>query len=236
MRLVPMSDDRHRSGTPDRRVISSTTVVGRTAVFIDETMRLLGSPLLWPYSSLKAVTELLLNSFDTVYRGDNVRYGDGKPVVMVPGHLGSDVTLEPLSMWLHAIGYRPAKSNVLINVDDRLLDVALAVAVRDAAIRVGRKAVIVAFDTGLRAALRVAETELAFVSDVVGLGPVEPLPAIPAGMHLHLIRSASKPPPSSDGNVHHVRGSRALLSVNPDALRTLSTILRDIPIVLLDQA
>ncbi len=34
--------------------------------------------------------------------------------------------------------------------------------------------------------------------------------------------------------MHHVRGSRALLSVNPDALRILAAILRDIPIALLD--
>lgn len=236
MRDMPMSADGDLQKDTGRRSASTSSVLQHAAGFIDDTLRSLGSPLFWPYSSLKGAAELFLNSFDSVYRGGNVRYGDGKPVVLVPGHLGSDVTLEPLSLWLHAIGYRPAKSNVLININDQLLDEPLANAVQQAALRIGRKAVIIAFDTGVRAALRVAESESDLVSDVIGLGLLDRGPKVPAGIHLHVIRSASKTSSASDGNVYHVRGSRALLSINPDALRIVSSVLRDIPIALLDQA
>jgi hypothetical protein len=230
MQHIPLpSEDNERPGRPR----SESSVLQHAAAFIDETVRSLGSPLFWPYSSLQAAAELLLHAFDPVYRGVNVRYGDGKPVVLVPGHLGGDATLEPLSMWLHAIGYRPTRSNILININDRLLDQPLALAARGAARRIGRKAVVIAFDTGIRSALRVAEAESDHVSDVIGLGPVDCASSMPSGLRLHII-GPSKAAASPNHTIYHVRGSRALLSVNPDALRILAAVLRDIPITLLN--
>jgi hypothetical protein len=128
-----MPDDPNRRRKRMPRHTSGSTILGPAAGFIDETLRTFGLPLFWPYDTFDAAVEVILNSSDTVYRGRNVRYGDGKPVVLMPGHLGGDVTLAPLSMWLHAIGYRPAKSNILININDRSLDQPLAVALRGAA-------------------------------------------------------------------------------------------------------
>ena len=105
MRRAAMPDDPDRPRKPISRLTSVSTILGPAAGFIDETLRTFGLPLFWPYDSLEAAVEVVLNSSDAVYRGQNVRYGDGKPVVLVPGHLGGDVTLAPLSMWLHAIGY-----------------------------------------------------------------------------------------------------------------------------------
>jgi hypothetical protein len=229
-----MPDDPDIIAPPPRGPRSGSRLFGYTARFIEDTLRSFGPPLLWPYASLEATAELFLNASDTVYRGGDVRFGDGKPVVLVPGHLGGDVTLEPLSLWLHAIGYRPMKANVLINLDDRMLDPPLAAALRAAAQRIGRKAVMVAFDTGLRAALRVAAAERDFVSDVIAFGHPDQVPATPGGVTLHIIESAARARLSPDKNVHHVRGSRALLSVNPAALRILAATLRAIPITLLD--
>jgi hypothetical protein len=199
-------------------------------------MRTFGLPLFWPYDSFEAAVEVILNSSDAVYRGRNVRYGDGKPVVLVPGHLGGDVTLAPLSMWLHAIGYRPAKSNILININDQSLDEPLAVASRGAALRIGRKAIMIAFDTGLRSALRVAEVERDYVSDVIAVGPPDPMPVVPTGVRLHIIESARRASVARDQGVNFVHGSRALLYVNPAAWRALAGILREIPIALLDRS
>jgi hypothetical protein len=201
---------------------------------INQMLRTFGFPLFWSYSALEAAAELIHHSFDPVYRGGNIRFGDGKPVVLVPGHLGGDVTLEPLSMWLHAVGYRPAQSNILININDRSLDEPLAAALRSAALRIGRKAVIIALDTGLRAALRVAEIERDFVSDVIALGLPGQLPPEPVGVRLHVIENAWRMPVAAGDNVHFVRGTRALLSINPETLRVVSGILRNIPITLLD--
>jgi hypothetical protein len=230
-----MPDDPNRQRKRIPRHSSGSTILGPAAGFIDETLRTFGLPLFWPYDSLEAAVEVILNSSDAVYRGRNVRYGDGKPVVLVPGHLGGDVTLAPLSMWLHAIGYRPAKSNILININDQSLDEPLAVASRGAALRVRRKAIMIAFDTGLRSALRVAEVEPDYVSDVIAVGRSDPMPAVPTGVRLHIIESARRALVAPDRDVNFVQGSRALLYVNPAAWRVLAGILREIPIALLDR-
>src|SRR5229473_8427073 len=158
-----------------RLIRSASSMLDQATDSINQMLRTFGLPLFWSYSALEAAAELVHYSFDPVYRGRNVRFGDGKPIVLVPGHLGGDVTLEPLSMWLHAIGYRPAKSNILVNINDKSLDEPLAVASRGAALRVGRKAIMIAFDTGLRSALRVAEVERDYVSDVIAVGPSDPM-------------------------------------------------------------
>src|SRR6266481_10146190 len=235
MRRAAMPDDHGRPRKRISRLTSVSTILEPAAGFIDETLRTFGLPLFWPYDSLEAAVEVFLNSSDAVYRGQNVRYGDGKPVVLVPGHLGGDVTLAPLSMWLHAIGYRPAKSNILININDQSLDLPLAMASRGAALRVGRKAIMIAFDTGLRSALHVAEVERDYVSDVIAVGPPDPMPAVPTGVRLHIIESARRALVAPDRDVNFVQGSRALLYVNPAAWRVLAGILREIPIALLDR-
>jgi len=137
-------------------------------------------------------------------------------------------------MWLRGIGYRPVRSNVLININDRSLDEPVAAALRAAARRIGRKAVMIALDTGFRAALRVAAAE--FVSDVIALGLPDQLPPQPSGVNLHIIENASRMPTTpSRPNFHLVSGTRTLLSINPAALRIIAAILRDIPISLLER-
>ena len=225
---VDIRQDAERAidGRPDAG--SHTTDLITTMVWM------FGLPLLWPYASLAGAAELMHHSLDTVYRGGDLRYGDGKPIVLVPGHLGGDVTLEPLSMWLRGIGYRPVRSNVLININDRSLDEPVAAALRAAARRIGRKAVMIALDTGFRAALRVAAAE--FVSDVIALGLPDQLPPQPSGVNLHIIENASRMPTTpSRPNFHLVSGTRTLLSINPAALRIIAAILRDIPISLLER-
>jgi len=221
----------------EQAIDGRTDVGSHTADLITPMIWMFGLPLLWPYASLAGAAELMLHSLDTVYRGRNVRYGDGKPIVLVPGHLGGDVTLEPLSIWLRGIGYRPVRSNVLINIDDRSLDEPVAAALRAAARRIGRKAVMIALDTGFRAALRVAAAEAEFVSDVIALGLPDRLPPQPSGVHLHIIENASRMQTTAGRpNFHLVSGTRTLLSINPEALRIMAAILRDIPISLLEES
>ena len=221
----------------EQAIDGRTDVGSHTADLITPMIWMFGLPLLWPYASLAGAAELMLHSLDTVYRGRNVRYGDGKPIVLVPGHLGGDVTLEPLSIWLRGIGYRPVRSNVLINIDDRSLDEPVAGALRAAARRIGRKAVMIALDTGFRAALRVAAAEAEFVSDVIALGLPDRLPPQPSGVHLHIIENASRMQTTAGRpNFHLVSGTRTLLSINPEALRIMAAILRDIPISLLEES
>lgn len=229
-----MSDNAEFQGERRARNPLRPEPFGKAGSFIGETLGTFGLPVFWPYASLSAVVELILNSCDPVYRGHDIRYGDGKPVVLVPGHLAGDVTLAPLAMWLDAIGYRPVKCEAAINLDDRTLDKPLAEAVRGAARRIGRKAVLVGFDTGVRAALRVAAVEPEHVSDLIAIGLPDRRPPSPAGVRLHAIETSRRADAEWQENMHVVEGSRALLQVNPGALKILSEILREIPIFLLE--
>jgi hypothetical protein len=201
--------------------------------FVVETLRYYGPPLRWPFLSFEAIAGVVHNVHHPVFRGRNIRYGDGKPLLLVPGHLAGGLTLVPLALWLRAIGYRPTQLDVPINWDDRLLDKSLAAALPDVARRVGRKAVIIAFGTGVRTALRVAAARQEHVSDVIALGLPEELPPIPKGVSLHVVGRRCLQP-NVPGELRIVEGSEILLHINPKALQVLSEILREIPISLLE--
>ena len=105
-----------------------------------------------------------------------------------------------------------------------------------AALRVGRKVIIIALDTGARSALRVTEVERDYVSDVIAVVPSYPMPVVPTGVRLHIIESARRASVAPDQGVNFVPGSRALLYVNPAAWRVVAGLLREIPIALLDRS
>lgn len=52
-----------------------------------------------------------------VYYGRGVPHGNGEPVVVVPGFMGTDLSLMELFWWLGRIGYRPYYSGLGVNVD-----------------------------------------------------------------------------------------------------------------------
>ena len=56
--------------------------------------------------------ELLELFASPVYYGIGVPRGDGTPVVLVPGFLGSDDYLAVMRGWLRRVGYRPAPSGI----------------------------------------------------------------------------------------------------------------------------
>ena len=78
-------------------------------------------PPLWR-ESLWALDWLALR-MSPVYYGMGVPRGDGSPVVVVPGFMGTDLYLTELFLWLGRIGYRPYMSGIPINADcpDRLM-------------------------------------------------------------------------------------------------------------------
>ena len=52
-----------------------------------------------------------------VYYGFGVPHGEGAPVVLVPGFLGSDLSLLELHLWLGRMGYRSHLSGIGVNAD-----------------------------------------------------------------------------------------------------------------------
>ena len=199
--------------------------------FVAETLQTLGPPLRWPFFPYEILAELVSNFDNPVFRGQGVRYGDGKPLLVVPGHLSGDDALTPLNSGCAGSATVPRGPGLPINLSDDLIDEPLAKALRSSARRIGRKAVFIAFGTGVRAALRVAAADGSHVSDVIALDLPDRLPVVPASVRLHVI--GSRPLPAEiDAELWRVEGSRLLLHVNPEALRSLSEILRKIPIAL----
>ena len=73
-----------------------------------------------------------------VYQGMGVPRGRGEPVILVPGFLASDLSLDELHHWLERIGYRVHNSGIGRNDDcpdvllAELLEAVESVAVRQA--------------------------------------------------------------------------------------------------------
>jgi hypothetical protein len=114
-----------------------------------------------------------------------------------------------------------------------MMDSALGDAIRAAARRVGRKAAIVAFKDGIRAALRVAAREPTYVSEVIGFDPPSDLSADAVGVRVHLIASDAVNA-GQNATIHRAKEWPWPMATNPDALLIFSKILRETRIELLD--
>ena len=55
--------------------------------------------------------------FSPVYYGLGIPHGNGEPVVVVPGFMGTDLSLMELFWWLGRIGYEPYYSGLGVNID-----------------------------------------------------------------------------------------------------------------------
>ncbi len=52
-----------------------------------------------------------------IYRGDRVPKGNREPVVLVPGFLASDLSMQEMHLWLERIGYDAHLSGIGIDID-----------------------------------------------------------------------------------------------------------------------
>ena len=80
------------------------------------------SPSLW--SELGAGLDWMALKVSPVYYGLGVPHGGGAPVILVPGFLGSDLSLLEMHLWLGRIGYRSFPSRIGRNTEcpDLLLE------------------------------------------------------------------------------------------------------------------
>jgi pimeloyl-ACP methyl ester carboxylesterase len=115
----------------------------------------------------RAVFESLAVFRQTIMVGSSSRFGDGKPIVLVPQLLGNDLALLPLSMWLKALGYRPVTAGHFVNMEDTSNDRSLVREIRDITRRVGRKAILIAHSSSMTRVLGVAYANRELVSDVI---------------------------------------------------------------------
>src|SRR3954454_6975973 len=52
-----------------------------------------------------------------VFRGGGVPYGDGRPLLLIPGFLAGDGSLGTMTQWLRANGYRTRRAGIRANLD-----------------------------------------------------------------------------------------------------------------------
>lgn len=123
--------------------------------------------LTWPALLAVAGFDSLASARKSFLAASARRYGDGKPIVLVAPLIGSDAALLPLSTWLQAIGYRPATTGLLFNLDSIARERALSGLIRGTAQRIGRKTILVTHAMGMAQVLTIAESHEAWISDVI---------------------------------------------------------------------
>jgi hypothetical protein len=119
----------------------------------------------------------------SVYFGGKARFGDGKPIILVP-QLTSHLHFLLLSNWLKVLGYRPVITSPSAKFNDQAVNDLL----RGVTERTGRKAVVVTPASGIQFALAIVEAHRDRVSDIVVLNASQH-PDVPPGIRAHFISS-----------------------------------------------
>jgi pimeloyl-ACP methyl ester carboxylesterase len=160
------------SGVEDRRDETNPAQVNQQAPLLLDTLASMATWLAsWPSTLAGVASDTLTIARQSMIVGNSARFGDGKPIILVPRHLGSDLALLPLSLWLKALGYRPVTAGFVLNLGDRHGDRLLARSIDEMTARIGRKAVLVTCSSGLPLAMRAADGIRDRISDVVVFGP-----------------------------------------------------------------
>ncbi len=137
----------------------------------------------WPWMWAGAGLDVLSIARQSVYFGGNAQFGDGKPIILVP-QLDDNLSFILLANWLKLLGYRPVLTGISPNFDDQ----SVANLMRDTTRRIGRKAVLVVANSGLKFASAIAETHKDRVSDIVVLNSVHRAD-VPPRVRWHFISS-----------------------------------------------
>jgi pimeloyl-ACP methyl ester carboxylesterase len=138
----------------------------------------------WPWMLAGVGADTMTVARQSVYFGGKAQFGDGKPIILVP-QLDSGLPFLLLSNWLKVLGYRPATTSLSAKFDDQVVDDLIRGTTR----RIGRKAVLVASESGMQLASAIAEAHSDRVSDVVVLNASSHHPDAPPGIRSHFISS-----------------------------------------------
>jgi triacylglycerol lipase len=129
-------------------------------------------PPLWREVRLGLEAASLLR--DPVFRGDGVRDGRGRPVLLIPGFLAGDGSLAVMSGWLGRCGYRPKGAGMVANVDCSSAALArLEPRLEQLVSEQGRRAAIVGQSRGGSLAKVLARRRPDLVCGIVTLGSPE---------------------------------------------------------------
>jgi pimeloyl-ACP methyl ester carboxylesterase len=139
---------------------------------------------IWPLTTLvRAGLESMAVVRQLLLVGSASRFGDGKPIILVPQFFGTDFALFPLAIWLKALGYRTVTTGPSLNLQVSSGDNSLSRVIHDITRRVGRKAVLITHSFGMTRALSTADFHKEQISDVVVIGAARSLGATTVRTH-----------------------------------------------------
>jgi pimeloyl-ACP methyl ester carboxylesterase len=126
---------------------------------------------------------------DPIYRGEGVPVGRGRMVMLIPGFLAGDRSLNTMRGWLVRNGYRPLRSGIDFNKQSSDLLVERIAARLRKKLPAGKKAVVIGQSRGGTLGVGLAQRYPRLVSQVVALGspiasPLDIHPATMAGVHV----------------------------------------------------
>src|ERR1700694_5370746 len=126
---------------------------------------------------------------DPVYAGEGVPAGRGRTVMLIPGFLAGDRSLDTMRGWLTRNGSRPLRSGIGFNYEssDALVE-RVAARIRKR-LKGGKKAIIIGQSRGGSLGVGLAQRYPELVSQVIALGspiasPMDLHPATMAGVHM----------------------------------------------------
>lgn len=162
----------------------------------DITGRVYPLPPMWREGRIWLEYRSLLHS--AVYAGARVPPGGGRPVLLIPGFLSGDYSLDVMRAWLRRNGYRVRRSGIDLNIaaSSALAD-RIGLRVRDEFSRQRRKVVLIGHSRGGVLAKVVADRNPDIVDQVIALGsplgdPLDVHPATMGWVHvaktLHAVR------------------------------------------------
>lgn len=140
-----------------------------------------------------------------VFSGIGVKPGAGRPVMLIPGFLAGDRSLDVMRAWLRRNGYRPLRSGINLNVESsevllQRLGLRLAAEFR----RNGRRVILVGQSRGGVLAFGVAGRFPELVERVITLGspladPLDVHPSTMAAVHVaRLVHAVRRGPRDLD--------------------------------------
>ncbi len=108
---------------------------------------------------------------DPVWRGVGQPRGDGGPVLLIPGFLAGDASLQVMGDWLRRLGHAPRRAGIAMNVacSDTAVD-RLEQCLHHVHLRTGRKVALVGHSRGGHFAKALAQRRPDEVSQVISLG------------------------------------------------------------------
>jgi pimeloyl-ACP methyl ester carboxylesterase len=126
---------------------------------------------------------------DPIYRGEGVPVGHGRMVMLIPGFLAGDRSLNTMRGWLVRNGYRPLRSGIDFNMQSSDLLVERVAARLRKKLPAGKKAVVIGQSRGGTLGVGLAQRYPKLVSQVIALGspiasPLDIHPATMAGVHV----------------------------------------------------